>query len=86
MKRHMAIAVLLLVAAFVAVASHPHQVVIAKSTQYVLRHGYCDFADDGSYNSETETILTTPVVFDPPISRQTWAWVSAAQTFVETTP
>jgi hypothetical protein len=76
----------MLIFAFIAMAGQPHRVVIANDTQYVLRYGYCDFANDGSYNSETETILTTPVVFDPPISRQTWAWVSAAQTFVETTP
>jgi hypothetical protein len=80
--------VLLMLVAYVVVstAGHPHQVVIANSTQYVLRHGYCDFENDGSFDSETETILTTPVVFDPPISRQTWAWVSEASTFVQTTP
>jgi hypothetical protein len=85
-KKHLIVAVLLLACAFVAVASQPHRVVIAKDTQYVLRHGYCDFSSDGSYDATTQTILTTPVVFDPPITRQLWAYVSEGPTFVQTTP
>jgi hypothetical protein len=86
MRKHLVIAALLLVSAFVAMAGQPHRVVISNSTQYVLRHGYCDFTNDGSFDSENETVLTTPVVFDPPIRRQTWAWVSEGTTFVQTTP
>jgi len=54
------------------------QTVIDKNTGQVLRAGYCDFANDGSFNSETEEIITGYFECDP---KSDYTYNSETETF-----
>jgi len=41
------------------------QIVIDKETKQVLRFGYCDFENDGSFDSNTEQIIEQNFRFSP---------------------
>jgi hypothetical protein len=74
--------VLVLIAPTILDASTPFQVVIDKTTKDVKRFGYCDFENDGSFDSETEEIIEHYFVFDPrPSATVTWRWNSSLETF-----
>ena len=57
------------------------QTVINKTSKLALRSGYCDFENDGSFNSATEEIIEYEFIFYPPIDQQDWYWNGS--TFVE---
>jgi hypothetical protein len=65
------------------------QVVIMTATGVVLRAGYSDFATDGTFDPQTETILREGIdyegraVFDPPPPETVWIWNGT--TFVRAT-
>ena len=61
------------------------QNVIDKTTKIVKRWGRCDFENDGSFDSDTEQIITKEFVFDPDIDVQDWEYDSELDTFVEVT-
>lgn len=56
------------------------QVVIMTLTGVVLRAGFCDFENDGTFNPSAETILKEDidylgrVIFDPPPPDVVWIW------------
>jgi len=57
------------------------QVVIRKNDNKVLRHGFCDFENDGSFNSEIEEIIEKDFTFNPDIDDQGWYWHPELETF-----
>lgn len=57
------------------------QNVIDKTTKIVKRAGYCDFEHDGSFNPDTEEIITMNFTFNPPLEEQAWEY--DGETFVE---
>lgn len=57
------------------------QNVIDKTSKIVKRYGYCDFENDGSFDSENEEIIEYEFTFYPPIDQQDWYWNGS--TFVE---
>jgi len=59
------------------------QNVIDKTTGIVKRWGFCDFEHDGTFDADTEDIITMRFVFDPPIDEQAWEYVEELETFVE---
>ena len=48
--------------------------VIDKTSKKVKRYGYCDFANDGSFNPTTEEIISKDFFFAPDIDQQDWYW------------
>ncbi len=50
------------------------QSVYLKTTKKVLRTGYCDFENDGSYNQATENIEILDFDFNPCCDVQDWYW------------
>ena len=50
------------------------KVVIETATGKVLRHGFTDFANDKSLDSETEQILESGFIFRPDIDVWDWFW------------
>jgi len=63
--------------------SSNQQNVIDKTTKVVKRWGFCDFENDGSFDSNTEEIIEMAFLFDPDIDEMTWLWDSGLETFVE---
>ena len=59
------------------------QNVIDKITKIVKRWGYCDFENDGSFDSDTEEIIVMEFVFDPDIDVIDWEYDTETETFVE---
>ena len=59
------------------------QNVIDKTTKTVLRWGHCDFANDGSFDPDTEEIITMEFRFDPDIDVQDWEYNTVSETFQE---
>jgi hypothetical protein len=49
----------------------------------VLRYGFCDFENDGSYNAANEQIIESAFVFSPPARVQDWKYDSEEDTFVQ---
>lgn len=63
----------------------PFTVVIITASSQVDRFGYEDFENDGSFDPETETILTPGFfAFDPGLDKQDWYWNGS--TFQKTPP
>ena len=66
------------------------QVVINKTTKKVLRWGYCDFTNDGSFDSVTEEVIEKDFIFDPPLydmfTDVTTEWYWDGETFTQTSP
>lgn len=48
--------------------------VIDKVSKRVKRHGFCDFENDGTFDSETEEIIEKDFDFVPNINIQDWYW------------
>lgn len=72
----------ILIAPTVLDAGQPFRVVIDKTTKDVKRYGYCDFENDGSFDSGTEEIVEHYFVFDPrPSDTVTWRWNATLETF-----
>lgn len=57
------------------------QEVIDKTTKVVKRHGFCDFANDGQFDPDTEQIIEKDFDFDPDIDDVTWTWNATTETF-----
>lgn len=62
------------------------QVVIDKVSKQVKRHGFCNFENDGSFNSETEEIIEKDFIFNPDIDEQDWYWNEGIYEFQQTAP
>lgn len=60
------------------------QVVIDKTNNQVLRWGYCDFENDGSFDGSNEEIIENDFNFQPDIDQQDWFWDDVGQTFYTT--
>ncbi len=50
------------------------QVVIDKTSKKVLRFGFCDFENDGSFDNGNETIIKKYKVFEFEIYEKDWFW------------
>ena len=50
------------------------QVVIDSSTNIAKRAGFCDMENDGSFNSDTETMVEKNFAFNPSIDSVEWIW------------
>lgn len=48
--------------------------VIDKTSKIVKRHGFCDFENDGAFDSNTEEIVVKDFFFNPDIDTQDWYW------------
>jgi len=59
------------------------QIVIDKTTKNVKRWGYCDFQNDGTFNSDTEQIIEKEFIFNPDIDEQDWQYDSGSGEFVK---
>ena len=59
------------------------QTVIDKTTKAVKRHGFCDFENDGQFDSGTEQIIEMDFDFDPDIDDQDWQYDTETETFVK---
>ena len=57
------------------------QIVIRKSDNQVLRIGHCDFANDGTFNSETEEIIEKDFIFYPDLVTKIWEYDDEEETF-----
>jgi Zn finger protein HypA/HybF involved in hydrogenase expression len=55
--------------------------VIDKTSKIVKRHGYCDFQNDGQFDSQTEEIVEKEFDFDEPTRETVWTWNSTTETF-----
>ena len=62
------------------------QFVIDKTTKKVLRFGFCDFANDGSFTSGTEEIIENNGILLPPLEEQDWYWNQNLGEFQKTQP
>tara|TARA_Y100000310_G_C20044575_1_gene517733 strand:+ start:162 stop:374 length:213 start_codon:yes stop_codon:yes gene_type:complete len=66
------------------------RIIIDKSTRRVLRHGFCDFENDGSFDPAAEEVVSLDFVFDPPCedpyNDTTTAWYWDGSTFTTTAP
>lgn len=60
--------------------------VLDKNTKQVKRHGYSDFENDGSFDSETEIIIVNSAILCPGIEFQNWYWNEQSQIFQTTPP
>ena len=59
------------------------QIVIDKTTKNVKRWGYCDFQNDGTFNSDTEQIIEKEFIFNPDIDEQDWQYDNGSGEFVK---
>lgn len=57
------------------------QIVIDSTTKAVKRHGYCDFANDGSFDAVTELIIEKDFIFTQSIHDVTWQYDPGGVTF-----
>ena len=69
-----AIIALMLCMTFVVLAGMQKHEVIDKTTKQVKRWGYCDFTQDGSFDTNTEEQIIHDFVFDPDIDETNWYW------------
>jgi hypothetical protein len=58
--------------------------VLDKLTKKVLRYGYCDFTNDGSFLPDTEEIISTVENIGYSIEEKDAYWNSGIQKFQET--
>lgn len=58
-----------------------HKIKINKVSHKCLCSGYCDFANDGAFNPESEEIIEKDIVFIPSILKQDWYWNETTQEF-----
>ena len=64
----------------------PRKFVIDKTTKQVKRHGFSDFANDGTFDSGTEEIIEKSASLVPGIHAQNWYWNASTQEFQITAP
>lgn len=66
------------------------QVVIDSTTKEVKRYGRCDFENDGSFDPETEELIGSDFLFEPPmppgLGPPTEVWYYNGSTFQITPP
>lgn len=60
--------------------------VIHKTTKKVLRFGFTDFENDGSFDSINEEIIEKYFTFKPSLRYQDWFYNSATNDFQITAP
>ena len=44
----------------------------------VLRYGYCDFENDGTFDAVSQKVIAKEFTFNPEITTQDWYWDGSA--------
>lgn len=56
-------------------------IVLDKVTKEVLRYGYADFENDGTFDGANEEIITKHLHLDPPLQSTRWEYNEGPDTF-----
>lgn len=78
--KHNLVFLLLVLAIFSTVAgAADRQVVVNQTSKIVLRHGFCDFSSDGTWDVTTHEAIISTFCFYPTIKSQSW-WYHTTDT------